>query len=122
MKRNIIMNNKGDFAELETLPSDQSQYYTKVYEKFDELVGDTSSQIVNLYEDQMENGVPYTYDLCCSGMMAMFYQFPGVTNKIVAQAKRDLKSDHDVVSVRVKKLKTKIEFSMPERKWSYVEK
>jgi len=119
MKRSIIMNQKGDFAELKILPSDQSGYYGEVYRKFDkDAKTSCHSQIITLYDNEVENGVPYTYDLCCSGMMATFYQFPGTTNAMVAQAKRDLKSNHDVVSVRVKKLKTKVAFEMPERRGS----
>ena len=114
-RKMLIVNEKGLFAEVSIAPQDQSPYYSKVYEKFDTLIGDNSSGIITLYEDQTENGIPYTYDLVCDGMMAMFYQFPGVTKEQVAQAKRDLKSNHDVVSISVKKLKRQIEFTMPER-------
>ena len=60
----------------------------------------------NMYDHDMVNGIYYVYDLCRDGMMAtLIVDMDKHTNEDIKKAKKDLRYDHDVVSLKVMRLK-----------------
>jgi hypothetical protein len=54
------------------------------------------------------NGIPYNFDLCRDGGMFMLYKTPDKTNDQIAVAKKEIRRDHDVVSLNVLVIKKMI--------------
>lgn len=110
----VLCNNKGDYCTIIMYPSDSSDYWTEMYQKFEaEFGGD--SWCMEMDDHDQAAGMYYNYDLSRDGMLVNFIVFPGMTKEQEREAKHELKQTHDVVRVTFTRLKRRVNFDLPAR-------
>lgn len=119
MKYLLECDGLGAFVEMER--GDSSDYYGEVQNAFQRATGKGSDPfayvaMIRLDDPETVCGVPYTWGLAGpNGAAFELLSLPPHDTEAIANAKRKLRHDRDVVSLSVRRVERLIEFTQPKR-------
>ena len=111
----IIHNDSMKFAEIDLPVSLHSNDYGRIQEKFAKDFHRNAVDMLHVYPGDEAEGVSYIEELAGPiGMNFWLIKTQDITEAQIEAAKHRLKSDRDVVRIKVIKLKERVAFVLPE--------